>query len=208
MKASFLLLRAIHDRLPLDANVQLLGVKLASKCTCCYQHALESTTHLFLQSSWALQLWSHYQIIFRNEVDRSSITACIYSWFTRPSSSAVGHLQRLVLFLIFYEIWKARNDANLHFHSPSVIRRINRHCRWIMMDRNPKASTEHENHLLSDFGLQPCASLEPRVTLVRWMLPPHCMFKLNTDGASRGNPGRSGGGDVLSKNEILNNLLG
>lgn len=36
-----------------------------------------------------------------------------------------------------------------------------------------------------------------RISLVRWSLPPHSKFKLNTDGASRGNPGVAGGGGVL-----------
>ena len=33
--------------------------------------------------------------------------------------------------------------------------------------------------------------------IVRWCRPPLGVFKLNTDGCSRGNPGRAGGGGIL-----------
>lgn len=64
LKSSFLVLRAIQDRLPLDINIQRLGISLASKCICCPESAFEEVTHIFLHGSWVVQLWTHYQNIF------------------------------------------------------------------------------------------------------------------------------------------------
>ena len=41
--------------------------------------------------------------------------------------------------------------------------------------------------------------------LIKWIQPPHNVLKLNTDGCSKGNPGISGGGEVLR--DARGNLL-
>lgn len=111
LKSSFLVLRAIQDRLPLDINIQRLGISLASKCICCPESAFEEVTLIFIHGSWVVQLWTHYQNIFQLDIDTASVLSCLPSWFTIPLNSTFGYLQRIVPILVFNELWRARNAA-------------------------------------------------------------------------------------------------
>lgn len=149
------MLRAIQDRLPLDINIQRLGISLASKCLCCPESACEEVTHIFLHGSWAVQLWTHYQNIFQLDIDTASVLSCLQSWFTIPLNSTVGYLQRIVPILVFNELWRARNAAifeETQFRLAPTIRRINQTCRWIMHNRQLKCRTQADNHILFYFG--------------------------------------------------------
>lgn len=198
LKFSFITLRAVKNRLPVDDRIQSIGIPLVSRCVCCLQPSAESASHLFLHGTWADSLWSHYQSIFGIDSVRTSLVNWLQVWFSYPHQSMVGCLRRMVPILIISQIWYARNDAVFDqgkFYLQARIRAIYRICLSLLIDRrSPKRERPANKRRLEDFGVQSFAEYEPRLMVVKWLLPPHCFFKLNTDGASRGNPGPAGGG--------------
>lgn len=98
---------------------------------------------------------------------------------------------------IIWEIWNARNGARFDdrkFLLQAAIRRIDNTCQILLSFKHYPQDTYEDKAILSSFGIFTYKSKAPEFLIVKWLLPPHCKFKLNTDGASRGNPGRSGGG--------------
>lgn len=201
LKFSFITLRAVKNRLPVDDRIQSIGIPFVSRCVCCLQPSAESASHLFLHGTWADSLWSHYQSLFGIDSVRTSLVNWLQVLFSYPHQSMVGCLRRMVPILIISQIGYARNDAVFDqgkFYLQARIRAINRICFSLLIDRrSPKRERPANKRILESFCVQSFAEYEPRLMVVKWLLPPHCFFKLNTDGASRFAPGPAGGGGAV-----------
>lgn len=160
LKTSFLSLRALHNRLPCDDNIQQLHIYLASRCVCCPAPSTENVNHLFMQSEWAGNIWSYFESAVQIRADRSSVENCARSWFVDRPSSPMGTLQRLLFVLILEEIWRARNAArndDASFYLPASILRICKTCKILMSTVTIKPTVLNHAHLpiLNRFGYKP-----------------------------------------------------
>lgn len=167
--------------------------------------------HLFLQSDWAIPLWSHFEAIFefQSELYRTSVLSCYLSW-SLPGNSLcrVDFIRRLIPILVVCELWKSRNASKfegkpLNIHA--AIWKINRSIKELLSIKKFEEDRPSDLSILQNFQLSLAPVKERRPTLVSWLLPPSGRFKLNADGASRGNPGTSGGAGVLR--DATGNLL-
>ncbi|KAF5197333.1 Cysteine protease [Thalictrum thalictroides] len=59
----------------------------------------------------------------------------------------------------------------------------------------------HDLGIMKQLGLQTRIKPPPKVIECYWSLPPRGWLKVNTDGASKGNPGITGWGAVLRKDD-------
>jgi hypothetical protein len=71
--SSFVVWRALHDRLPTDENLIKRGCTVVSVCSLCLA-GLETTSHLFLSCSFAAQLWNWLGTMFENNFDCTNIS--------------------------------------------------------------------------------------------------------------------------------------
>lgn len=71
LKWSILVWKAVNGKLPLDFNLQQIGIQLASKCECCVDSKVESIDHLFVQSETAQKMWQYFEA--RLSISRRSL---------------------------------------------------------------------------------------------------------------------------------------
>lgn len=104
--------------------------------------------------------------------------------------------------LILWNIWTVRNNVKHRgatFKSSTIIFKTMEHLQALSKGNLWKA--EHlKGDLLATSSFRISWQPKPKPkkpTLVHWLKPPVGWSKLNTDGASRGNPGASGAGGIL-----------
>lgn len=109
-KISIHLWKILHNSLPVDSNIQRIGVNLCSACSCCQVTQRESMNHLFLHSDLASNIWSHFSSAGL-PLEGNSITAFIYNAANSAQpKSAYGLLTLAVIGYGCWNIWRARNS--------------------------------------------------------------------------------------------------
>lgn len=64
-RASIFAWQVLHKIVPVDTNIQKLGIPMVSKCNCCSNnHSKESEYHIFFESQLAKEVWGFYMSIF------------------------------------------------------------------------------------------------------------------------------------------------
>ena len=100
--------------------------------------------------------------------------------------------------IIFGQIWKERcrrvsGEGKLHSYSLFV--RICSILRYQVKTITPKVLDDDMGKaFLSFLQIECLGSISLKCFWVKWSCPAEGFMKLNTDGASRGNPGLAGGG--------------
>lgn len=107
----------------------------------------------------------------------------------------------MLLQVVVWEIWRARNQV-LHDSKPFNIQSIIYTCRRTTslitgLKSFHKAESGSQCDILSSMGFQIAMIPSHPPRRVQWQPPMMGHLKLNTDGASKGNPGASGGGGVI-----------
>ncbi|XP_060182538.1 uncharacterized protein LOC132612249 [Lycium barbarum] len=160
-KISFLMWRVWHFKVSLDDVIRSWGYHMPTMCMCCANPKEETVPHIFLRCETAQKTW------------------------IKPIFYAIPSI-------IVWELWKKRN-GDKHRNKVSISRviyqastntqqfvRLRKPCIKNVPHRWPEILRILENYV-------------PRlqVTKVWWKLPVEGCLKCNTDGATRGNQGRS-----------------
>ncbi|XP_027077095.1 uncharacterized protein [Coffea arabica] len=199
-KISFFMMRMLSWRLPVQDVLQRFGVCGPSRCVCCQNPGFDSIDHVFCTGEIPRQVWKSFQVDIGQFVTPSTVKHAVIQWWLLPAKNIKLKLvYQLLPSLICWHLWKARNTAVWEGKVLSVMQ-INT---FVLSDLYDIFQLH-----FTDIGVGryswPCfySSLvswqKPfKFILVRWIPPVLTTCKLNTDGSSLGNPGRSGGGGVL-----------
>ncbi|XP_070021428.1 uncharacterized protein [Nicotiana sylvestris] len=200
-KISFFLWKVWKAKLPLDDWMRRLGYFMPSKCWCCAQEQ-ETLMHLFFTSFAATRVWTYFLTYSGFSMEGLTLhQAIVKCWTTKVVHRLQPILQALPA-IIVWELWKRRNSQK---YGEMVT--INRFIYQVsttlqMLVKIRKPSMQNVPHKWPDL-IQKLEQYTPqlKVTKVIWEKPNAGWIKINTDGASRGDTGRSSIGYVIRDDE-------
>ncbi|MQL99615.1 hypothetical protein Taro_032342 [Colocasia esculenta] len=200
-RASLFYWKLLYRAIPVDSRISDQGIALVSRCSCCTVHCSEDLNHLFISSDLAHSLWGWVTpILDLNVSTYANITTRLWQNLSQcnPATPA-GFISLYASTLVIWEIWRARCRMRFDGERPSISR-ITQNIRYMInsslnmqMFKNP--SSERYLRDVHCFSIN-LKIKEKSFKLVRWILPDTGLV-LNVDGASKGNPGISGGGGCI-----------
>jgi hypothetical protein len=120
--------RSLHNGLPVEMNLQRIGICLVSRCRCCGNSHTESVDHLLFSGCIARACWNYFGNLMSIHGCVSSSSDLLGSWWIGCSSKSLRSIcGRLISSLICWHIWCARNKAifeELPMDPLSIIRRV------------------------------------------------------------------------------------
>lgn len=206
-KISVFMWRAIHRGLPTDEAVRKRGISIPSICVCCGNNpSMETLQHLFIQSRCASFIWNHFASLCGVKHNAHGFNQCLSTWWllSNPPDGISKWVIRLIPCFILWEIWKHRNKAkydNGDMFIPAIIEQIRVSIRDTFYAFYPLVDGSFRSQPIATyFQLVPRPKVIKPPRLVLWKYPSSALFKLNTDGASKGNPGMASGGGIFRDN--------
>ncbi|XP_074314431.1 uncharacterized protein LOC141649645 [Silene latifolia] len=178
---------AAHGRVMVNVNRVIRNMGDDPRCPRCDGDE-ETTEHLLRSCPVSKQIWNLIGI------DSSNIyffNSPFSEWITRCASNDVSTNEAnwpMMFAITCWWIWRWRN--NVVFGSENENPTEPRQFLFQQFEMNKKAFDRFDL-----FIPQPKpANIE---VFIRWVPPPHSWVLLNTDGASKGNPGPAGGGGIF-----------
>eukprot|EP00253_Pinus_taeda_P011233 PITA_11233 len=213
--STFLWILSKHCILTWD-NLQRRGFIGPSRCPNCTAQE-ETITHLMETCPLAAQIWNRVDHCNNGIRDRQGDIAIILrTWPKQPYQSPIlNSLWNLIPCFLYWSLWKERNNRVFNNRSRSA------KILWLLLKYNLqetlalRAWTENDWptsprekiiwnswNLNISYSQQDIHSNPPKVTSPsQWSPPVGATFKLNFDGAAKGNPGPSGYGGVIRNAE-------
>ncbi|KAI3452727.1 hypothetical protein Pfo_009391 [Paulownia fortunei] len=163
--------RLINNWIPADTRLQEKGFNLASKCHCC-SSSIESTPHLFITGDQARVVWDHFALLFkiRHPQTENPILLLQYWKLSTPFSHSIHIFIRKIYDHLFY-LFKYRKIYRKLWRGDMEIART------------------------FDFNF-PMEKIK-KAQQVLWKKPQVGWFKLNSNGAAKGETGQAGAGGVI-----------
>lgn len=193
-------------------NLLRKGFVGPSKCYLCGTQE-ETMEHLLNLCPFTSTLWDWVASIFRQtNKDGLSITNTLRNWRKNFSGNEIiNNAWNLVPGFLIWNVWKERNGRIFKRKTGSIHNTISQILRQIkdivgaMIGRPPEEPTLPQNkRILLQLRLQSQVpqSIHKEVSQINvdkdcWQPPPHGFWKINIDGASKGNPGMAGFGGVI-----------
>ncbi|KAL0283419.1 UNVERIFIED_CONTAM: putative ribonuclease H protein [Sesamum radiatum] len=194
---SIFLWRLLNDKIPVDQKIQSKGIQLASKCTCC--NNIETLSHVFLDGPEISKVWEFFARKL-NVILPSTKNITLFFSYWRFSSIGKNHIRTILPMLILWFCWLERNDSKhrgLKFNSDRIIWKVHQFIQTI--GRTKAASSVNwrgDSNLAYCMGFPTCVKRKTNLMTVKWYKPDRGWIKINTDGASKGNPGPAGAGGI------------
>ncbi|KAK6803132.1 hypothetical protein RDI58_000916 [Solanum bulbocastanum] len=197
-KCSFLLWRAIRNKLPTNERLASFGIEPV-KCYCCHSPGVDSIEHIFNSGTFARKVWSYFAVAMRIQTDYLPLRSMIMRWWTANYKNEAHKLvlQSIPIF-ICWNLWKNRCNKKYGGKSSNIAR-----VKYLVILDTfkllhtvfPYITWPLEWKKLCTF-IENC-SHDTKVTMVKWTRPQDSWVKLNTDGSAQGNPGNIGAGGIL-----------
>ncbi|XP_041022432.1 uncharacterized protein LOC121263546 [Juglans microcarpa x Juglans regia] len=186
-KMSFFCWRARQKAVPVDEVIQQLGIPLASKCCCCGVPNIETLDYALCEGKWPKKVWRYFSALWDSIArfldlrwdDEFLVGTCgnfISGWLGSCASrmEGVSYDWRAVMRVVKVNL---RDISNRLWH-------------FKKMGANDLLVLQKLN-----CPIIPVRDKLPR--LIAWKPPDERLFKLNVDGRSSGNLGRSGCGGII-----------
>ncbi|XP_019434823.1 PREDICTED: uncharacterized protein LOC109341375 [Lupinus angustifolius] len=196
---SFIVWRWIHQRLPIDDNLQRRGCHIVSWCSIC-RSTTKSSNHLFLSCPLAAQIWNWTGNLFSCTIVNSSIEELLDS-YNQGWSPQLYEVFLNSIILEISRILNARNNSRFEDKTITNSRIISN----IMVDiaLSGKLSSACSNSFIEEFSIMRSLSIQlnhrksPKMVEVTWKCPPIRWTKVNTDGAAFGSPSQADGAGIF-----------
>lgn len=203
-KISFFLWKLCWGRLPIDENISCMGILMPSKCQCCGTNpSQENIQHLFFEGEWATSCWTWFLNNFQmgQQTDHSFQQWLMKIFVGKKKEAYLLKFRRCLCAAMLWELWKARCCNKYGGKSISLSQVFMYIKLWIkdfsFLFKDLFCRNDAEKNILQGFGLENLKIKMNNPLILYWCRPPHGSFKLNVDGASRGNPGLGGGGGII-----------
>ena len=182
-RIQFFLWQCYHNSVPVRATLAHRGINISPSCSRCV-NPMESLSHVLKDCPDSISFWTD---IVPPQCALNSFNFSLFDWLSFNCTSAAmhpsSHIQWSTVFTFgLWNLWLRRNQVIF----------------------NPGTSLPNLSTLTlafaSEFFCLWGSGKNPKVSQtipVKWLLPPLGWAKLNTDGASSGNPGPAGGGGVI-----------
>ena len=177
----------MHNSLPIRSVLAMRGIIRDSCCPLCNNFP-ETISHLLKECVVAKEFW--YKLKVPPEMVSSFVDMDLFCWLKVNCQSKVFHSSAVpwtfVFSFVIWNLWKHRNgmvfnnnilNENLHGVSKSQVLEYY-YCLGKIRSQKSKV-----------------------VCNISWKKPPTGWCKLNTDGASFGNPGKAEGGGIIRDSE-------
>lgn len=198
-----------HKRILTWDNLVKRGFTGPSQCPNCLQNA-ETIQHLLLLCPLANTFWEKCSFRCQNTKSTGDITNIIRTWPHRPFlSPLLNALWSLLPGIVFWSLWKERNKQIFKNQASSLdplwisfsinLQESLALRSWNEEDypTNPKEISISKNWNIR-IAFIPTLKIHPNpASPLHWSPPPEGVFKLNFDGASKGNPGPAGFGGIV-----------
>ncbi|XP_075092414.1 uncharacterized protein LOC142172648 [Nicotiana tabacum] len=191
-KIAFFMWKVWKAKLPLYDFLKRVGYYMPSKCWCCVQPGEESLQHLFFRSKTARTFWKYFLSTAGIAVEGLTLHQAITKCWTANVYLRLKPVMQALPSCVVWELWKRRNSMKYGdaVTTSRVIYQVSSNLQALMKVRKP--GMDMVPHKWQDL-LAMMENFTPKlkVTKVMWEFPSAGWLKVNTDGASRGNPGRS-----------------
>nr|XP_016469786.1 PREDICTED: uncharacterized protein LOC107792109 [Nicotiana tabacum] len=196
-KIAFFMWKIWRAKLPLDDFMRKLGYSMASKCWFCAEPNEETLTHLFYTANAVRTVWKYFLNMAGIATEGLSLHQAITKCWTAAVLPRIKPILQALPSCICWELWKRRNILK-HGEVVSVSRVIYQVSNTLQSLIKLRKLGLHVPHKWQDMLLV-LENYTPKLKFekVPWEFPLEGWIKANTDGASRGNPGRSSIGVCL-----------
>ncbi|XP_075080159.1 uncharacterized protein LOC142165521 [Nicotiana tabacum] len=191
-KISFFMWKVWKAKLPLDDFLKRIGYCMPSKCWCCIQPDEESLQHLFFKSETAKTTWKYFLSRAGIDVEGLTMHQAITKCWTANVCLRLKPIMQALPSCIVWELWKRRNSMKYGdgVTTSRVIYQVSSNLQALVKVRKPgMIMVPHKWQDL--LAVMENSTHKLKVTKVMWEFPSAGWLKVNTDGALRGNPGRS-----------------
>lgn len=185
--------------MPNDEELKKRGCQMASVCSLCGMTE-ESSAHLFLQCSYALEIWKCLSQILNLQIDTSSILN-MFSICNNQWSSQLQDIISAIIIHVIWVIWFARNSCRCEETKLHPKQACNLAAAATSLSGKFSFGSCHKSisefSILKSFSIDAHFSKAPKINEVIWMQPLCNWIKANSDGAAHGNPGISAYGGIF-----------
>ncbi|KAL6558442.1 hypothetical protein OROMI_018792 [Orobanche minor] len=196
---SVFMVRLVNKWIPTPDGLLRRGIYATNFCYCCNDD--ENIPHLFINGPVANKVWTHFHNLAGIRcLNTSNINFILTNWFGKAKGKI--HIFHIIPILIFWFLWCCRNDRrvdNVPFTANRVCERI-----WIYINTfNHKVNFKNKKFwigaalIVDRVGVTAAPKTLFKCCSVRWSKPQPGWWKLNTDGATRGNPGDAAAGGII-----------
>ncbi|XP_060202283.1 uncharacterized protein LOC132630733 [Lycium barbarum] len=178
-------------KVPIDEVVASIGIPLVSKCCCCQNAQIETINHMFLCGELATKVWRYFNMGAGLSMNCVQVKQAIRSWWEAKCHFKMKTIYKAVPAFIVWEIWKWRNHrlhgGNMNLNR--VLYDINMNIHMLCKLQFPGMNIPTIWHQMVQFfeGYKPTVICR----IIEWRRPAPGIYKCNTDGAAKGNPGPS-----------------
>ncbi|KAL6557628.1 hypothetical protein OROMI_017978 [Orobanche minor] len=196
---SVFMVRLVNKWIPTPDGLLRRGIYATNFCYCCNDD--ENIPHLFIHGPVANKVWTYFHNLAGIRcLNTSNINLILANWFGKAKGKI--HIFHIIPILIVWFLWCCRNDRrvdNVPFTANRVCERI-----WNYINTfNHKVIFKNKKFwmgaaLIADrVGVIAAPKTFFKCCSVRWSRPQSGWWKLNTDGAARGNPGDAAAGGII-----------
>jgi ribonuclease HI len=182
-RIQFFLWQCYHDSVPVRSTLVHRGINIIPSCPRC-SSPIESLSHVLRDCPDSISFWND---IVPPQCSLISFNVPFIDWLrTNCISSVIHHSSHIKWQTVFsfglWNLWLRRNQV---IFKPET-----------SLSNTPASTISFASEFFCLWGNEKNPKITQSIT-IKWLLPPSGWAKLNTDGASSGNPGIAGGGGVL-----------
>ncbi|KAK4707378.1 hypothetical protein R3W88_033067 [Solanum pinnatisectum] len=201
-KMSFLLWRALRNKLPTNENLANFGVEPV-KCFCCINQGWDDVYHIFNEGHFAAHIWNYFTGPMGVNFLQPSLTSRLLNLGEiQGKNEAHKTLIQALPIVICWNLWKNRCSVKYGDKKPNSSRVKYMVLKGILFHLNSAFPyIQWPLKWIEVFDMIEKCKHDVKVTPIIWKTTPTNRYKLNTDDSALHNPGKIGRRGIL-RNEV------